>query len=167
MVQDFFQEQLIKGIVPPPSMHPIFLSSSINPLTLFQGAKFYYLRNILHDYADAKCIAILRNLLPALTSPASKILIDDMMLPDTGVHWHATSMDITMMAALGSRERTRSEFERIVEKAGLKIQRTVVYTWPVQNAVMVLVKKEENVGMEVNGTGRLNAEFEEKIKIGE
>ena len=62
-----------------------------------------------------------------------------MMLPNTGVHWHATSMDITMMAALGSQERTAGEFERLVKKAGLRILETYTYTWPVTNAVMVLV----------------------------
>jgi demethylsterigmatocystin 6-O-methyltransferase len=88
-----------------------------------------------------------------------------MVLPDTGVHWHATSMDITMMGALGSQERTKSEFERIVEQAGLRIERTVVYTWPVQNAVMVLVKKEDGAGVELKRG--LSGEFEEKVRVGE
>lgn len=44
-----------------------------------------------------------------------------------------------MMAALGSQERTANEFERLVEKAGLRILETYTYTWPVTNAVMVLV----------------------------
>jgi demethylsterigmatocystin 6-O-methyltransferase len=114
----------------------------------------------MHDYSDTKCITILRNLLPALTSRDSKILIDDMVLPDTGVHWHATSMDITMMGALGSQERTRSEFESIVERVGggLRIERTVVYTRPVRNAVMVLGRKGE-------GEAGLSGEFEEKVRV--
>ncbi|CZR52669.1 uncharacterized protein PAC_02546 [Phialocephala subalpina] len=106
------------------------------------GAKFYYLRNILHDYADEKCILILKSLIPALDKEL-KILIDDMVLPNMGVHWHATSVDITMVAALGSQERTADEFRSLVEKAELRILETYTYTWPVMNAVMVLVPAEE------------------------
>lgn len=48
------------------------------------------MRNIIHDYPDEKAAVILRNTAAAL-SPDSLILIDDMVLPNSGVHLHARS----------------------------------------------------------------------------
>ena len=99
------------------------------------GAKFYYLRNILHDWPDERCVAILKNLIPAL-SPDSRILIDEMVLPDSGVHWQATQLDLTMMSALGSRERTREQWYALLETSGLKIERILPYTFPLQDSII-------------------------------
>ncbi|KAH7138903.1 S-adenosyl-L-methionine-dependent methyltransferase [Dendryphion nanum] len=96
MVQDFFQPQVI------------------------EGAKFYYLRHILHDWADEDCVRILKNLVPALGAE-SYVVIDEVVFPDTGAPWQAAYMDLAMMSTLGAKERTRSEFESILEEAGLRV----------------------------------------------
>ena len=85
-----------------------------------KGAKFYYLRHILHDWSDEHSISILENLIPAL-GPDSKIVIDETVLPNTNVPWQAAYMDLTMMGSLGGIERTRAEFENVLDRAGLKI----------------------------------------------
>lgn len=36
----------------------------------------------------------------------SRILIDDVVLPDTGANWQTTMADISMMISLGGKERT-------------------------------------------------------------
>ena len=46
-------------------------------------AKIYYLRWILHDWADKHAIAILRNLIPALR-PGDWVLINEMCVPPAG-----------------------------------------------------------------------------------
>jgi demethylsterigmatocystin 6-O-methyltransferase len=61
VVQDFFQPQAITG------------------------ARIYYMRNIIHDYPEDKAILILKNTIAAM-APDSVILIDDIVLPDSGVH---------------------------------------------------------------------------------
>lgn len=43
------------------------------------GAKFYYLRRILHDWPDAEFLTILANLKEAMQSD-SKVLIDEGVL---------------------------------------------------------------------------------------
>ncbi|KAL4878893.1 S-adenosyl-L-methionine-dependent methyltransferase [Aspergillus karnatakaensis] len=85
-----------------------------------KGAKFYFLSNIMHDYPDEKCVAILKNIVSAM-GPDSVILINDMVLPNTGVHWHVTQVDLTMMTMLASLERTIEQWQVLMEKAGLKI----------------------------------------------
>lgn len=116
MVQNFFEPQAIKG------------------------AKFYYLRNILHDWPDDKCVAILKSLIPYMDKD-SRILIDDMVLPNTGVHWQAAQLDLTMMAALGSVERTKEQWYALMESAGLKILHIYTYTTSLQDSVIVAVAK--------------------------
>ncbi|KAM7200828.1 S-adenosyl-L-methionine-dependent methyltransferase [Rhypophila sp. PSN 637] len=91
-----------------------------------KGARFYYLRNILHDWPDDKCLEILARLKEAF-GPESQILIDEMVLPDRGVPWQAASIDLTMMASLGSRERTSGEWKSLLDKAGLEILRFDTY----------------------------------------
>ena len=40
------------------------------------------------------------------TDADSRILVDEVVLPDTGVHWQVTMADISMMIGLGGKERT-------------------------------------------------------------
>ncbi|UPX14245.1 Demethylsterigmatocystin 6-O-methyltransferase [Ascochyta rabiei] len=49
-----------------------------------KGAKYYNLRHILHDWTAEDSIHILQNLIPAL-SPESRIVIDEVIRPDTHV----------------------------------------------------------------------------------
>lgn len=91
-----------------------------------KGAKFYYMRQVLHDWPDEDCVVILKQLIAAL-GPDSRILIDEMVLPDAGVPWEATAIDLTMMASHGARERTSKEWITLLENAGLRIVRVDTY----------------------------------------
>ena len=71
----------------------------------------------------------------------SRILIDDMVLPDTGVHWQAAQIDLTMMAALGSVERTREQWYVLMESAGLRILQIHMYTASLGDSVIVAVPR--------------------------
>ncbi|KAF5867872.1 putative o-methyltransferase b protein [Botrytis fragariae] len=92
-----------------------------------QGAKFYYLRAILHDHLDDKAILILKNIMQVMEKDAL-ILLDEMVLPNCNVDWFATQTDLTMLAAFGSMERTEAQWKSPLESVGLKLRRTVTYT---------------------------------------
>ncbi|KAJ5570002.1 uncharacterized protein N7459_009432 [Penicillium hispanicum] len=94
---------------------------------IVQGARIYYFRSILHDWPDEKAVAIIQNTITAL-GPDSLILIDERVLPNVGVHWQATSVDITMMSSLASQERTVEQWHSLLQKAGLKVQNIYPYT---------------------------------------
>lgn len=113
---DFFQEQPIKG------------------------ARFYYLRNVMHDWPDDRCIAILKQLIAAF-GPQSHILIDNMVLPDAGVSWEAATIDLTMMASLGSRERTLREWHGLLDEAGLRVLQIHTYLPRRQDSIIQAVSK--------------------------
>ncbi|OJI99513.1 hypothetical protein ASPVEDRAFT_125078 [Aspergillus versicolor CBS 583.65] len=103
------------------------------------GAKFYYLRHVLHDWPDQQCIEILQQIIPAL-GPQSRILIDEVVIPATGVPWQAAFMDLLMMDSLGAIERTRLEWEELLDQAGLEIIESYQYDGKEQ-AIFVVVPK--------------------------
>ncbi|TGO09619.1 hypothetical protein BTUL_0159g00040 [Botrytis tulipae] len=107
---------------------------------VIKDAKFYYLRNILHDWPDDKAVIILKNLIPAL-GPESRILIDDMVLPNENVHWQAAQLDLTMMSALDSKERTEEQWRSLINAAGLKILKIIPYTMLLNDSIIMVVPK--------------------------
>lgn len=73
--------------------------------------------------------------------PQSQILIDDMVLPDAGVPWEAATIDLTMMASLGSRERTLREWYDLLDQAGLKGLQVYTYLPRRQDSIIQAVPK--------------------------
>ncbi|QLI74708.1 Demethylsterigmatocystin 6-O-methyltransferase [Metarhizium brunneum] len=102
------------------------------------NARIYYMRNIIHDYPDDKAIVILKNTITAM-APDSVILIDDMVLPDCGVPWQATQIDLVMMSTLASQERTHEQWFSLLSKAGLKINKIYTYTASLQDGIIEAV----------------------------
>lgn len=105
-----------------------------------QNARFYYLRHVLHDWTDDKCVEILRNVVSAM-GPESQLVIDELVLPETGVPWQAAFMDVLMMASFSSIERTRAQWDTLLDKAGLKIVDVHQYD-PKKLAVIFTAPKE-------------------------
>lgn len=105
-----------------------------------KGAKIYYLRNIIHDHSDARSAVILQHTKAAL-SPGSVILIDDMVIPNVGAHWHAMSLDLAMMSSNAALERTMEQWESLVDMAGLKITNVYPYTSVLRNSIIECVSK--------------------------
>jgi demethylsterigmatocystin 6-O-methyltransferase len=63
---------------------------------------------------------ILKNILTAM-DPDSVILIDEMVLPSSGVQLYAAQIDLTMMASIASTERTEKQWLSLLQSAGLKV----------------------------------------------
>ena len=104
------------------------------------GSKFYYLRAVLHDWPDEKCQLILSNIITAMDEN-SAILIDEMVLPDRNVNFYATQIDLTMMTALASMERTYSQWTALLESVDLKINKVYTYTPAIYESVIHVVRK--------------------------
>lgn len=91
-----------------------------------ERAKFYYMRRVLHDWPDEECVRILRNIVPVM-APDSRIIIDEMVLPEREVPEFAVYIDITMFAANGGAERTTREWKALLDRAGLKVLNILPY----------------------------------------
>ena len=96
------------------------------------------MRNILHDYPDDKCKVILQLTKEAMGAD-SFILIDEMVLPDQRIHWQAAQLDIAMMSSLSAMERTKKQWYKLLESAGLKIVQICTYTEELQDSIIVAV----------------------------
>ncbi|KAK8006929.1 hypothetical protein PG989_000919 [Apiospora arundinis] len=105
-----------------------------------KNADFYYLRTVLHDWTDEDCVRILKNLLPAMNSN-SKILIDEMVLPNQGVHRYPAVLDMHMYVMLGAKERTEAQWSKVLDAAGLRLAEVKLYSPVMRHAVIVAERK--------------------------
>ena len=101
------------------------------------GADLYLLKHILHDWNDEQCAQILHNVARAM-APGNVLLIAEMLLAEPPHFSPAAMMDLNMMVMTGGRERTASQYERLLQGAGLKVQRVLALNGPYQLVEAVL-----------------------------
>ena len=90
------------------------------------GGDIYLLSHVIHDWNDAQCLRVLGNVRQAMT-PASRLLLIELVLRDSGAPGFGSS-DMTMMVLAGGAERTAREYEALLARAGLKMTRVVPTT---------------------------------------
>ncbi len=100
------------------------------------GGDVYLLKSILHDWPDAACETILRNIHRA-AGPRSRVVIVEMVLPDEPQPSPVALMDMNMLVMLGGRERTSGEYRALLAKCGFALERVV----PTQGMFAVLEAK--------------------------
>ncbi|MCJ1241414.1 hypothetical protein MMC14_009419 [Varicellaria rhodocarpa] len=86
-----------------------------------KGARAYHLYSVLHDWDDTSSINILKNIVSAIERGYSKLLINELVVPEQGASWSITSVDWLMLALGAVKERTEQDWHRLIEAAGLKI----------------------------------------------
>ncbi|KAJ5173353.1 hypothetical protein N7492_005946 [Penicillium capsulatum] len=86
-----------------------------------KGSRLYFLRDVLHNWSDAKSTRILSNIVQAMDPEYSTLLIDDYVLPDRGAELRAAEMDILMWLHTAGLERTGSQWKRLLATAGLEL----------------------------------------------
>jgi hypothetical protein len=85
----------------------------------------YLVMEVIHDWNDADSVAILKAIRRAAPPHAKLLLIEQIVPDDAGPHW-SKMLDIHMLALLGGRQRTRSEYEALFAKAGFAFAREIV-----------------------------------------
>ncbi|TQN63880.1 Methyltransferase fsa4, partial [Colletotrichum shisoi] len=116
-VHDFHAEQPVKSEFANPT--PLFLIISAHELT-HADALIYWIRRCLHDYGDDDGVKILSRLSDAMGSD-SKVLVVEYVLQNPPPPVGAMT-DFGMMN-IGGKERTAADWESVVARAGLKIDR--------------------------------------------
>ncbi|KAF7921268.1 uncharacterized protein EAE98_008694 [Botrytis deweyae] len=86
-----------------------------------KGARAYYIRQVLHDFPDDKCVVILTRLRKAMKPGYSKLFIHEQIVPRSGASVWAVTQDFNMMTLLGAAERTRDCFVDMLSRAGLRV----------------------------------------------
>lgn len=89
-----------------------------------QNAGGFFLRHILHNWDDENCVRILRNFIPAIENSGrgTPVLISETIIPGrctvSRFEEHGLrQMDIMMFVALGAKQRSIKQFERILKTA--------------------------------------------------
>lgn len=88
-----------------------------------KGAKAYYIRQVLHDWPDKECRVILEHLAAVMRRSYSKILLNEAIVPEVKISEFLNSCDLVMMGMSGGMERTKRQWDELVESAGLRIDR--------------------------------------------
>ncbi|KAF2265024.1 sterigmatocystin 8-O-methyltransferase precursor [Lojkania enalia] len=125
-----------------------FMQHNFFTLQPLQDAEAYFIRQCLHNWNDAQCITILRALVPALEhcKPRTPLLINDTILPA-----HETTnkfkehglrqMDLLMLVALGTKQRTEEEFRRILREADERFEITRIHSDGTMSLIEVILNK--------------------------
>lgn len=85
------------------------------------GAKVYYLRTVLHDWPDQQARKILAPIRAAMSDEYSILLVNENILPDEKVSLYAAELDLHMMAAFSSLDRTLGQFKELLDSAGFDV----------------------------------------------
>lgn len=91
-------------------------------MTTFSGAAAYLFRQIFHDWPDQACVTILKQTIEAMDPKESRILIIDQVMTEQDPSLAAVLYDIDMMALYGGKERTLSEWKRLLSAASPRLE---------------------------------------------
>jgi hypothetical protein len=83
------------------------------------AADAYVLMEVIHDWADAECLAILSAIRRAAPPGATVLVVEDVM-PDEQADARSQTLDIVMLSVTGGRERTAGELGELFERAGFR-----------------------------------------------
>ncbi len=83
-------------------------------------AQVYTLKKVIHDWDDARAVAILKTCARAMAPGATLLLIEPGNEPS-----FAKLLDLFMLVWTGGRERTQAEHASLIAAAGLELRRSV------------------------------------------
>ncbi|MGO4748150.1 methyltransferase [Streptomyces sp. 2MCAF27] len=91
------------------------------------GADAHLMCSVLHDWDDGDAVEILRRSQEVLPA-GGRLLICEMILPDSSEPHPARWSDLGMMVVLGGRERTLGQYRSLLRLAGLRISKVTPLT---------------------------------------
>jgi SAM-dependent methyltransferase len=83
------------------------------------GCDVYFLRQVIHDWDDARATQILRTVRAAM-QPGGRILLYEMLRPEAVSQHPVFSLDLMMLVADHGRERTLAEMEALLRRCGFE-----------------------------------------------
>ena len=79
---------------------------------------------VLHDWSDDDAARILTAVRRA-AAPGARLIVVEVLVPDSAGPDHSKVLDIMMLAVTGGRERTRDQYEKLLAETGFELQRVV------------------------------------------
>ena len=90
------------------------------------GADAYYLRSVLRDWPDDSCAMILGHI-KRVMDRRSRVLIDEVVVPDVGAHKTEAQADMTMLAMGNAEVRTEARWRGLLEGLGFAVEDVLYY----------------------------------------
>lgn len=87
-------------------------------------ADVYVLKSVIHDWDDARSVAILRACRRAMSAEARLLLVEIPSMPaavNPALAWMMAFSDLNMLVNVGGRERDEAGYRALIEAAGLRI----------------------------------------------
>ena len=88
------------------------------------AADLYLLMDLLHDWRDDDAARILGSVRRGAPAHARVLIIETLVPESPGPHFGKT-LDIIMLAVTGGRERTRAEYEALLDRSGFRLERVL------------------------------------------
>ena len=88
------------------------------------GADAYILAQILHDWDDERCLAILAQCRRAIPDHGT-LLVVELVLPEGEEPFFGKWLDLHMLVMTGGRERTAAQYDALFRAAGFRLTRVV------------------------------------------
>ena len=95
-----------------------------------EGGDAYVMKNIIHDWADAESVTILKNIRRA-AKPGDTLLLVEFVIPEHDREFIGKWADMEMLVQLGAQERTAGEYRKLYEQAGFQMTRVVPTAGPI------------------------------------
>lgn len=89
-----------------------------------EGGDAYLLCGVMHDWDNDHALTILKNCRKAM-SKNGRVLILDMIVPETKSPSFSKLLDLNMMVMTGGRERTKAEFHALLDAADYRVTRII------------------------------------------
>lgn len=126
----FDQPRVVKGSETEPIFNNPIFKGRINFVggsffdSVPEGADIYYLRHILHDWRDEEAIKILSSCRKAMSENA-RLLVVEMVIKKDNEHQFGKVLDVSMLALLHGKERTKEEYAEVFGKSGFKLSQVI------------------------------------------
>ena len=101
--------------------------------TVPAGADAYVLSHVIHDWNEEQCLTILGHCRQAM-GPNGRLLLVEMVLPEGDTPHPGKLLDMLMLSVPGGEERTPSQYDALLAKAGFRMTQVV----PTQSLVSVV-----------------------------
>ncbi|WP_051015412.1 methyltransferase [Mycolicibacterium vaccae] len=88
------------------------------------GGDTYVLKAIIHDWDDRDSVSILGNVRSAIAEDG-RVLLFEMVLPERPQAHLGFVVDLEMLVSAGGRERTASEYAKLLSAAGFRMTRVI------------------------------------------
>lgn len=122
---------------------PFLSAPRLRERVRFEGGSFfdavpadadaYIMKYIIHDWDDDQCRAILRHCRAAMKKGGRVLVVEHVIERGNRADW-GKLLDVNMLTLTGGQERTRAEFDALLKRSGLRLERVI----PTESAMSIL-----------------------------